>query len=163
MINTVHKTCAGWDDNTHPAFIWKRIKGKPYCKNCAMRLEPPKALSNKSNLKRTVIKKVSEKQKEKNKTKKEDTLLLHTIMYKWWESHGDFKTCENCGIGLPFEFSTANVHHLLSKAKYKNLASNPDNFMLLCMKCHNGWEISPNENKHKAIYDKTQIVKDKYE
>jgi 5-methylcytosine-specific restriction endonuclease McrA len=157
------KVCAGWDDNTHPAFIWKKINGKPYCKNCTLRLEPPKPIEKRYEIAvKTSIKKISDKQKEKNKIKKENTALLHKVMYEWWGSFGDYKSCECCGATLPKEFSTINVHHLLPKAKYKEVALNTDYFMLLCQKCHSEFETSPSENKHKIIYDKTKIAKEKY-
>lgn len=149
-----HKTCAGWDNKPHPAFIWKRIKGKRYCKVCTMKLEGVKPIISKKP-----ILKVSEKQKEKNKIKKENIPLLHSTMHEWWKTFGDFKTCECCGVEIQGEFSIVNVHHLLPKAKYKDVDLNTDYFMLLCGDCHTSFEIAPNRIKHKAIYDRTEIAK----
>lgn len=151
------KICAGWDGKTHPAFIWKRILGKPYCKVCTMRIQGVKPIVSKKP-----IVKVSEKQKEKNQNKKENTALLHSIMYKWWKTFGDFKTCESCGVEIQNKFSVINVHHLLPKAKYKDVALDPRYFMLLCGDCHTSFEIAPNRIKHKEIFIRTEIAKNQY-
>lgn len=83
-------------------------------------------------------------------------------MFEWWRSFGDIKNCECCGTTLSKEFSTINVHHLLPKAKYKEVALNTDYFMLLCPKCHTEFETSPSEKKHKIIYERTKIALEHY-
>jgi len=150
------KMCAGWDSKPHSAFIWKNIEGKPYCKVCTTKLEPQKAFV------KAGINKISEKQKEKNKVKKQDTAILHKTMFEWWKSFGGIKTCENCGLRLPNEFSTINVHHLLPKHKFKNQALNTNYYMLLCQDCHTGFEVFPNK-KHESIYNRTKIALKDYE
>lgn len=131
------KTCAGWDCNTHPAFIWKRINGKPYCKMCAYRIEKDLSENQETNLKKI-----------------ENTQILHNTMLNWWKSLGTYKYCENCGLILPTTFSVNNVHHLLPKAKYRDVSLNTSYFMLLCNDCHGSYEISPNRIKHKTIFDR---------
>lgn len=144
--------CAGWDENSHPAFIWKKHEGKRYCKVCSYKIEK----------KSTTINKVSEKQKEVLKKKKENTVLLHKIMYEWWKLFGNRKQCWNCSQILPSEFSTINIHHLLPKSKYKDVDKCTDYFYLICNTCHSEFETSPNKIKHKAIYEATDIAKNKY-
>lgn len=141
------RTCAGWDNNTHPAFIWSSIDGRKYCKNCFLRLKKP------------TIKKISDKQKIKNQENSKHTFLLHRIMYDWWNSFGILKYCECCNKRLPTMFSTINVHHLLPKAKYKEEALNIDYFMLLCADCHSSWEIMP---KNEIIKKRTEEAKIKF-
>jgi hypothetical protein len=151
-VNIKIGKCAGWDENSHSAFIWKNINGKKYCKNCSYKIED----------KKTSINKISEKQKKVNKVKKENTILLHKVMYEWWKSFGDRKYCQCCNKQIPLEFSTINIHHLLPKRNYKDVDKCTDYYMLLCAECHGGFETSPNKIKHKAIYEATDIAKNKY-
>lgn len=38
------KICAGYNGDTHEAYIYKNINGKKYCKSCAYKLSPPKPI-----------------------------------------------------------------------------------------------------------------------
>lgn len=145
MMISKFRECAGWDNISHPAFIWKRIKGKPYCKMCASKIA---SFSEEGIL---------EKQE-----KLENTALLHKTMFEWWKSFGIDRYCDCCDKRLPLEFSVTFVHHLLPKSKYKDVALDSNYFMLLCADCHTSFEISPNKIKHKAIYERTKEALKKY-
>ena len=103
-------------------------------------------------MKRTRLKKVSERGLIKRKEAAERTKQLHLVMYEWWKSFGDYKRCMSCNCLLPMEFSTINVDHLLSKSKYPEYSLDSDNFFLCCMHCHTKKENGfPTDNHKKAI------------
>lgn len=108
-------------------------------------------------MKRTRLRKVSEKGLIKRKEEAERTKQLHLAMYKWWNSFGNYKRCMSCNCLLPMEFSTINVDHLLSKSKYPDLAFDEDNFFLCCAHCHTKKENGFPTDKHKQAIEKVKL------
>ena len=142
--------CAGWDGNSHPAFLWKRIKGRGYCKDCTYKLEIPKALN------RTNINNISEKQKEKNVEKRKNTEILHNWFNILWEKLPKNKLCSICNT--PIFGSNLSIYwdHLLEKNKYPELALNEDNILFVCGTCHT---LKTNGNplpKHKELIEEAK-------
>lgn len=135
-IRIKKKVCAGWDGNSHPAFIFKRIDGKGYCSACSQRLSK----ADKPDIK--------------------NTEELHQVMHDWWLKQP--KKCGNCGYDTPKQFSVMNVHHLLPKAKFRDIQLNSLYFMLLCNDCHGSFELSPNRIKHMFIYRNMENAKIHY-
>ena len=110
-----------------------------------------------SLMKRTRLKKVSERGLIKRKEAAERTKQLHLVMYNWWNSFGSYKRCMSCNCLLPMEFSTMNVDHLLSKSKYPDLAFDEDNFFLCCGHCHTKKENGFPTDKHKQAIEKVKL------
>lgn len=126
------KICAGWDENSHSAFIWKRINGKSYCQRCASIIG-----TDKSNLKK--------------EAKKQSTILRHQMFRDIWEKLIR-KNCWSCGKYLGQEPLSIYFDHLLEKSKYPELDLRKDNIFICCEECHtlktNG---KPTEIHKKAI------------
>lgn len=103
------------------------------------------------------LKKITEKQIEKNKIKAEETKKLHQFMYNWWSKQSP-KVCWACGIKLGNEFHTYMVDHLIEKSKRPDLTFEEDNLYLICLDDHacktNGF---PKEHHKKAIEKAKQI------
>lgn len=108
-------------------------------------------------MKRTRLRRFSEKSLEKRKEKAENTKKIHLAMYEWWNKFGEYKRCMSCGKLLPREFSTANVDHLLSKSKYPEYSLDTDNFFLCCLDCHTRKENGFPSDKHKEAIEKMKI------
>lgn len=137
------KTCAGFDGIEHEAYIYKNINGKKYCKSCALKLKPVKA-----------IKKVSEKQvfkiKLKEKLLEEDKkFYLHVWQDRTWEDDApgmlppEYPKCECCGKGLGSEPNLMYFHHILEKRNYPQARHLDWNIAILCPDCHNAYETNP--------------------
>ena len=107
-----------------------------------------------SLMKRTRLKKYSEKSLERRKEKVENTKKIHLAMYEWWKRFGNYKRCMSCNRLLPMEFSTANVDHLLSKSKYPDYSLDENNFFLCCLECHTKKENGFPTEKHKEAINK---------
>jgi len=136
------KICAGC--NTEQ-YIYKNIEGKKYCKSCAYKKEPPKAIS-----------KVSQKQKFKL-ILKQDLIQKDKMFYLniWREAFyvtlpttgevmlAKSPRCENCGTRLGEEPNMCFFHHILEKRNYPNLRHVPENIAILCKGCHNTYETFP--------------------
>ena len=139
------KTCAGWDNNTHPAFIWKRINGKSYCKICTYRIEGVRFAP-----------KVSNKQKIKNQDKKEQTKLRHQMFLNIWSKLSN-KTCWSCGKYLGNEPLSIFFDHLIEKSKHPKLDLIEENIYICCGDCHslktNGKPTKP----HKKAVEEAKI------
>jgi hypothetical protein len=136
LIKVKQKICVGWDNISHPAYIYKSIDGKKYCKNCAFRLE-------------AIFK------------EKKNTELLHQTMRHFYALQPHI--CENCGCRTPHNFTIDLVHHLLPKRDYPDIELNTRYFQILCSECHSSFELSPNKRKHEQIYLRTLQAKKDYE
>lgn len=128
------KVCAGWgNQKPHLAFIWKRIKGIPYCKACTYRLQGVWDISLIG--KKSTIKKISEKQKIKNQEKKVQTKLRFEMFLNIWNKLKN-KNCWSCNKYLGEEPSPAFFDHLIEKSKYPELDLVEENIFICCENCH---------------------------
>lgn len=138
------KICAGWDGNPHPAFLWKRISGKGYCKNCTMKLEPPKPIQS--------------KRKDVDGKKKEDTERQFNLFLEIWEERkiNGKNYCEVSGKLLPREALSIYFDHLLEKSKYPLLRYEKRNIIIVDGDVHmrktNGHPLP----KHKELIEEAQ-------
>ncbi len=141
------KICAGYNGVEHEDYIYKNINGRKYCKSCAFRLQPPKA-----------IPKRTEKQKIKMSLKKdllvEDQKFYTDIWTKRFFEHVPHRyfykkvsqpICEVCGDPLPDEPNLMNFHHILEKRNYPHLRHDERNIAILCPECHNLYETFPDK------------------
>lgn len=149
--------CAGFDGNSHEAYIYKNIDGKKYCKSCTLKLEPPKPIeSSPIKFKVNVIKKISDKQRVKIEEKKalleKDkefylSVWRHRFMYygsvtqEW--NYFTHPRCEVCEKTLPFEPNLTYFHHILEKRNYPELRHEQKNIAIVCPECHNKYETMP--------------------
>ena len=127
MLNKI-KQCAGWDGNSHPAYIYKNINGKKYCKLCTYRLEPPKQIS-----------KQSEKQRIRTKEDVKETKEQFKFFLKIWEERkrADGRNyCEVSGEQLPFEPSSIYFDHLLEKSSFPEYRFDPENIIIVSWNVH---------------------------
>ena len=139
------KICAGWDENSHPAFIWKRIKGKKYCKECSFKLESTKGIN-----------KVSEKQKKKNIEKKENTEILHRWFDILWKKLPGNKLCTICNTPIYGENLSIYWDHLILKSKYPEFALEEDNIVFLCGDCHTNRTNGFPHPKHQKLIEEAE-------
>lgn len=145
MIQRKLKICAGWDGNSHPAFLWKRIGGKGYCRDCTFRIEGQKTIN-----------KISDKQKDKILNKKEATKSLHNWFEMLWKKLPLDKFCTICNKPILGENLSVYWDHLLEKHKYPELALNEENICFCCMECHalkTGGNPRP---KHKELIEQAK-------
>lgn len=141
------KVCAGWDGNSHPAFLWKRIKGKGYCKECSYKVEN----------KKTSIKQISEKQKEKNITKKEDTKILHNWFNSLWETLPSNRSCTICDVAITGENLSVYWDHLVEKSRYPQFALDKENICFCCATCHAMKTGGKPRPKHKELIEQFKL------
>ena len=86
------------------------------------------------------IAKISAKKKEEDKAKKESggeqdlEKWFEDIKKKHWD--GSFCRCMECGAFIPIEYSRHATAHLLPKKIFKSVATNQNNYLILC--AHNG-------------------------
>lgn len=160
------KICAGWDGVEHEAYIYKNISGKKYCKYCATKLNPKKPV-----FKVHVIKKVSDKQREKLEEKKELRLRDMLFYQKVWENRftgmdGDLNImylvtprCECCRKLLSREPNLMYFHHILEKRNFPQLRHEEYNIAIVCPECHSKYETNPDQvpylkQKREELYAK---------
>jgi hypothetical protein len=75
--------------------------------------------------------------------------------------------CQNCGGKINANYNAHfNVCHLLSKGKYKSVATHPDNYVFLCSSkdpntnyCHEGFDGNIKDRPNVPVYP---IAKEKY-
>lgn len=140
------KICAGWDGNSHPAFLWTRIKGKKYCKECSYKVENKKSSINK----------VSEKQKEKNIKKKENTKILHNWFNVLWEKLPRDKYCSICSTPIYGENLSIYWDHLLEKSQYPQFELDERNICFCCGDCHTRKTNGSPLPKHKELIEQAK-------
>ena len=142
------KICAGWDGNSHSAYIYKNIKGKKYCKECTMRLEHP-----------TIIKKVSNKKIRDRVNNNELLQKQKQLFFEIWNErkHSDgYNYCEVTGEKLGLEPLSIYFDHLLEKSKYPQLRFVKENIIIVDGDVHtkktNGFPLE----KHKLLIEKAK-------
>lgn len=107
-----------------------------------------------------MIRKISEKQKQKNKEKAEATKRLHVFFLELWDKLPKNKKCICCGDSIWGEISTIYFDHLLEKSKYPELAMEIDNiYYPVCSNCHGSKTNGYPKPKHKEAILK---AKEKY-
>lgn len=110
-----------------------------------------------STLKRGPLKKVSKKRVSKIIDKVSYIHLMHEAFYKFWNSR--VHICESCGDYLGNELRSYHVDHLLEKSKYPEYKTEPLNFYLVCLTCHNSkTNGSPTKNHREAIEKAKQLL-----
>lgn len=130
MLNK-KKECAGWDGKSHPAFIYKNINGKKYCKQCAYRLQPPKQ-----------IPKQSEKQRQKVKENVKLTAKQTEFFNQIWEERkreDGRNYCEVSGERLPSEPLSIYFDHLVEKSTHPEYRFDPENIIIV------SWDVHANK------------------
>lgn len=144
------KICAGFDGIEHEAFIYKNINGNKYCKICAYKLQPPKAINK-------ISKKQVFKISLKRKLYDEDKKFYIDVWYQRFgrvegtaEKYGNeidncttFPKCEACGKRLFFDPTSVNFHHILEKRNYPDLRHVEWNIAIVCPDCHSSYETLP--------------------
>lgn len=91
-------------------------------------------LKRNKSLKRTPLKRVSEKRKRKAELEKQERDTDMEFYLSIWNSREHI--CEYCGAKLGKEPLTVYFDHILEKSKYPELRYNEKNIWLLCMTCH---------------------------
>lgn len=139
--------CTGVEGKSSPhlSFIYKNIKGKPYCKQCTFLIQPPKP-----------IKKISKKQQIKNVSKAKKTEEQFEFFLEIWEErkHSDgFNYCEVTGEKLPTEPLSIYFDHLLEKSIYPQYRFDKNNIAIVSSDVHllktNGFPLP----KHKELIE----------
>lgn len=141
------KICAGWDENSHPAFLWKRIKGKGYCKDCTFKIEGQKSIN-----------KVSVKQKDRNIIKRENTKILHNWFNQLWEALPLNKYCTICDTPITGENLSIYWDHLLEKSAYPEFALDERNICFCCGTCHAMKTGGKPRPKHKELIEEAKRI-----
>lgn len=144
------KECAGFDGNPHQAYIYKNIDGKKYCKSCAFKLQPPKAIrpmSEKGKFKMTLKKELFEQDKIFY-----TNLWTHRFFAPNANVPGTYvmvkaPRCENpeCQKRLGDEPNLLYFHHILEKRNYPEFRHHQENIAILCPECHNLYESYPDK------------------
>ena len=122
------KECAGWDGKSHPAFIYKNIGRKQYCKECTFRLEPPKQIPKRSEAGR-------KKAEEKNITTEEQFKFFLKIWEERKREDGR-NYCEVSGERLSLEPLSIYFDHLLEKSTNPEYRFDPQNIILVSGDVH---------------------------
>lgn len=140
------KMCAGAGGKPpHSAYIFKRIDGEPYCKQCSFYLNPPKPL----NKGVTTLK--------KGISKKENIDKQWDFFISIWNGHSH--NCENCDKNLGSEPRSYMFDHLLEKSQYPEMAYEKSNIFLCCLECHaNKTGGFPGEKHKQAIENIKNII-----
>lgn len=78
----------------------------------------------------------------------------HEQFYLWvWEHK--VHTCEETMKPLR-EYSATYVSHILTKGGHPDMAHDPRNTNILCLKAHNQWEFGNREKMR--IYERNQLI-----
>jgi len=85
-------------------------------------------------LKRTPLRKISQKQIEKNKEKKELTQKQNEFFLSIWNKSPHY--CKACGIYLGDEPKNYMFDHLLEKSKYPEYRLTEENIFVCCLDDH---------------------------
>lgn len=121
-------------------------------------------------LKRSPIKKVSEKQRVKNQEKAEKSRILHEWFIQIWKEREGFDkngrgyvTCFETGMKLYSDTYMNNsccYHHLILKSKRPDLAFEPENLVIVTPEAHS--QTHTDIDKTPKIKEITKIIKEKY-
>ena len=87
-------------------------------------------------LKRTPLKKVSDKKKQEDPEISKDRQDKDMEFYqRVWEKRGP--KCESCGAPIFYNrVQPINCDHILEKSKYNELRYEEENLMIVCLECH---------------------------
>lgn len=124
-----------------PSVLWR--SNPNLCKQCS--LQSKVKSSNKSN---KIVEYTRKYIKYKRKTTGERDLFLSI-----WLNRVHF--CENCGKYLGEEPLIFHFSHIKGKGAYPELRLAEDNIELLCLECHQAWEL----NKEKYYAAKVNCIK----
>ena len=102
-------------------------------------------------LKRTPLRKISQKQIEKNKEKKELTQKQNEFFLDIWNKSPHY--CKSCGAYLGEECLTTFMDHLLEKSKYPEYRFTEANIFICCLDCHTAKTNGFPKPKHKYAID----------
>src|ERR1044072_1947345 len=110
-------------------------------------------------MKRSPLKKISPKRKEKLKQEREESEKMWRFLGDWFLMlpPGDRK-CQSCGKDLPMPPRFHYFDHLIEKSKRPDLSTEKENIFLCCFTCHslktNG---HPTEKHEEAIRKAKEI------
>lgn len=108
------------------------------------------------------IKKVSEKQKEKNTEDAERTKKLHLWFQELWDKMPYYKYCSICNTPIYGENNSIYWDHLIEKANRWDIAFEEWNICFCCGNCHYQRSNGFPKEKHKELilkaieYDKSK-------
>ena len=102
------------------------IFSKGRCKQCSMKSY--KGLNSSSTLKKTPLKKITNKTQKKRQEERKDYPEFFKRHIEIIRTEG--KLCEECGSRL--NGSVDEVAHILTKNKHKSVATNDNNVVYLC-------------------------------
>lgn len=109
-------------------------------------------------LKKSHIKKISDKGKEKKKQKAELKKQMFEEFRNFYNNH-ETKTCYECDKFIHESvFSSMNVHHVLPKSRYPEYTLEHWNFLLLCPYHHQRCE--QDITKTPKVEEKTKDLKE---
>jgi 5-methylcytosine-specific restriction endonuclease McrA len=111
-------------------------------------------------MKRTKLKKVSDKQKIKIKSNVEETKKMWEFFYRIWENSAH--NCESCGASLGPLPATYMFDHLLEKSKYPEFKFEKNNIFLCCLECHNSKSNGNPTIKHQEAINKARKLWEEY-
>lgn len=144
MLKQKKKFCKSCGDE---CFLYSRGR----CKACASK-EDAKPLKKSFR----PIKKVSEKQKEKNIVKKELTIQQFEMFREIWEEREHI--CQSCGKQLYGEPLSLYFDHLLEKSQYKELTLVKENIYICCGDCHSAKTNGFPTQNHKIAIEKAKLI-----
>lgn len=108
-------------------------------------------------LRRTPLKKQSEKNKLSKKEATERTYRLHKWLLSLWKKLPKVKECTSCGKRIWGDFLTLYFDHLLPKKKYPQFEFEEKNIYFCCADCHTKKENGFPTDKHKEAIEKAKL------
>lgn len=109
-------------------------------------------------LKRTSMKKVSDKMKERKKVSGIVAInRLHFWFQELWDKMDAVKRCSSCGMRVYGEIRTIYFDHLLPKEKYPELEFEEKNIYFCCANCHTKKENGFPTKEHKEAIDRAKL------
>lgn len=109
-------------------------------------------------LKRTPLKKISEKQKERNKLKKEETQKQNEFFLQIWDERADVYgncTCFETGRLMKKEYFrelSSVYHHCLYKSKYPEYRFLKDNIVIILPEIHSQTHLNIKKTPKIELY-----------
>lgn len=68
-----------------------------------------------------------------------DVAAANERFFRWVFEHKNRGYCEECMKPIR-DYSAAHCSHILSRGAYPEMAIDPRNINILCLRCHNRWE-----------------------
>jgi 5-methylcytosine-specific restriction endonuclease McrA len=103
-------------------------------------------------LKRSPLRKISQKQIEKNKEKKELTKQQNEFFLSIWNKSPHY--CKSCETYLGEECLSTFMDHLLEKSKYPEYRFTEANIFICCLNCHTFKTNGFPKPKHRFAIDR---------